>query len=178
MGAGSSKKDLVQIGAWLGYIIFTFSPCSRFSLQHTTQVTLVFCSTRTKPSPKPTLLNYTNQPATASLDNTMSNNDSLILRIFAPFALGVPSRRHFVVLRRAKAHYQDVVQLGKDVVARQGPDFVLTDSEKGLISDKLFLIEQAIDELDKLTAARKAEIATGLQSLKDDFEFVQSILRG
>jgi predicted enzyme involved in methoxymalonyl-ACP biosynthesis len=108
----------------------------------------------------------------------MSNsNDSSILRIFAPFALGVPSRSHFVVLRRAKAHYQDVAQLGKEAFERQGPDFVFTDCEKGLIYNKLPLIEQAIEELDRLTAARKAEIATELQSLRDDFKIVQNILR-
>ncbi|KAH7077417.1 hypothetical protein FB567DRAFT_552934 [Paraphoma chrysanthemicola] len=116
----------------------------------------------------------------------MSNNNTTVgdeladsvPRILVPSALGVPSRRHFVVVRRAREHYQELVTLGEEVFERSGgPDnAVFTECEKGLIRNKLFLIKNSIAELDALPEAKKADIATDLQSLKDDWEQVTNKL--
>ncbi|KAH7073119.1 hypothetical protein BKA63DRAFT_567696 [Paraphoma chrysanthemicola] len=114
-------------------------------------------------------------------DKNTTNNDDIagsVPTILVPSALGVPSRRHFVVVRRAREHYEDLAKLGEEIFERSGgpANAVFTECEKGLIRNKLFLVKDSIAELDALPEAKKVDIAIELQSLKDDWEQVTSKL--
>jgi hypothetical protein len=88
----------------------------------------------------------------SSLNHTMPTNGNLLF--LTPCEAGVPSRRHLVVIRRAEAHVQELVNLLAEMnaqVAEAGVDAV-TPCQTDLIGNKIFLIERAIFELERCTS--------------------------
>jgi predicted ATPase len=108
----------------------------------------------------------------------MPTNGNLLF--LSPCEAGVPSRRHLVVIRRAEAHIQELVNLLAEMnaqVAETGVSAV-TPCHTDLIGNKIFLIERAIFELERCTSkARRAQVATRLTALKKEFKAVRDWLK-
>jgi hypothetical protein len=105
------------------------------------------------------------------LDNTMSSNNNLtILLALMPVLVGVPSCRHFVVIRRAEAHLQAIHNILVEMQAKAvavGVSNTVTPCITELIANKISLVDGAIDELEKRTSkARRAQVAARLVVLK------------
>jgi predicted ATPase len=108
----------------------------------------------------------------------MSTNGNLLF--LTPCEAGVPSRRHLVVIRRAEAHVQELVNLLAEMnaqVAEAGVGAV-TPCQTDLIGNKIVLIERAVFELKRCTSkARRAQVATRLTALKKEFKAVRDWLK-
>jgi hypothetical protein len=97
----------------------------------------------------------------------MSTNDNLLL--LTPCEAGVPSRRHLVVIRRAEAHVQELVNLLADMNAQ------VAEAGVGAVTPcQTDLIERAVFELERCTSkGRRAQVATRLTALKKEFKAVR-----
>jgi hypothetical protein len=109
-----------------------------------------------------------------------SANDLPIIPALAPFLSGVSSRRHHVVLRRAMAQHQELVnfllELAASVTEAREP--TITACHHGVVVNLISRVSAAIDELENCTGAvAKAEIAAGLQLLKARFQVVRDQLQ-
>jgi hypothetical protein len=111
----------------------------------------------------------------------MSNtNNPPIIPALTPFLSGVPSRRHHVVLRRAMAQHQELINFLLDLAATatEARDPTITACHHEFVVNVISRVSAAIHELENCTgAAAKAEIATGLQLLKARFQVVRNELR-
>jgi hypothetical protein len=74
-----------------------------------------------------------------------------------PSARGMPSRRHFVVLRRAEEHLAALQPIVDSIV----PGRALTGEEQAFVATKVDLISQSVDELFRHI---EAQATTGLRA--------------
>jgi hypothetical protein len=99
-----------------------------------------------------------------------SNNNLPILPVLTPVLVGMPSRRHFVVMRRGEAHLQAIHSILVEMQAKAhavGVSNTVKPCIIELIANKISLVDGAIDELEKRTSkARRAQVAARLVVLK------------
>jgi hypothetical protein len=102
------------------------------------------------------------------------------LPIFSPCETGVPSCRHFVVIRRAEAHYKELCDLLTEIkvqVTEVGPD-ATTNCQTDLILNKFSLVDGAIFELERRTGkAKRGEFTERLEELKTKFKAFRDWLK-
>ena len=99
-----------------------------------------------------------------------------VLPVLVPFLQGVPSRRPYVVLRRAKANLEELVLLWnglRQMVAKDRAS--LTRCHRDLVYNKIFSVDASIDELENCVSnAVKIEIAAELAALKDRRQVIRT----
>jgi hypothetical protein len=102
------------------------------------------------------------------------NNDLPILPFLTPAVFGMPSRRHFVVMRRAEQHFSDALEIFEEGLTKPA----LSDAEISHLSSKIFLVVSSIEELERWTTrAKRAEIASRLGDLKTNLEKLKEIIK-
>jgi hypothetical protein len=102
------------------------------------------------------------------------NNNLPILPILSPALFGMPSRRHFVVMRRAEEHFGAALSIVEEGLTKP----TLSDAEIEQLARKMFLVVSSIEELERWTTeARRAEIAARLAQLKANLEELKEIIR-
>ena len=102
-----------------------------------------------------------------------------ILPFLSPSESGVPSRRHFVVIRRAEAYYQDLWNLlaEMNVQVEEAGAGAVTQCQTDLIANKISFVEGVIFDLERRTGrARRAQVAARLKVLKKQFKTVRDWL--
>ncbi|KAF1845585.1 uncharacterized protein K460DRAFT_405835 [Cucurbitaria berberidis CBS 394.84] len=92
-----------------------------------------------------------------------------------PFAAGVQSCRHRIVLRRAESHLLKAVALYYPIVDQVKP--TLSEEQQAFLSTKIMLVQHAIDELEQHAALHPStSIKPRLKVAKRALRLVQRLL--
>jgi hypothetical protein len=133
--------------------------------------------------PSHNIVFLTSSPTRNSLQNNTTTNNTIvnmpskngppIIPELAPFTFGARSRRHHIVLRRAKSGQLELLQAIAELmfVQLEGDDAAKEACQQDLVRNLAFRVSEAIVELEtSLGAAAKTEIADDLQELMVEFE--------
>jgi hypothetical protein len=113
------------------------------------------------------------------MSKTNDSRPEPVLRVLLQRMNVQPSRRPYIVLRRAEGHYRELLVFlyEKARGAREANQTATTACQAGFASNKITLVASSVAELDAVgDEAVKAETSDHLQALKTSLQQVRDLL--
>ncbi|KAH3955222.1 hypothetical protein HBH98_036250 [Parastagonospora nodorum] len=114
----------------------------------------------------------------------MSNNNHLrsdpVIPVLVPWLRGQPSRRPYVVMRRAEEHHRELLVFLQDMAtkAKEANRTAPTACHAGFAHNKVMIVASSVAELEAVRdEAIKADIALRLQFLKGELAKTRDMLK-
>lgn len=120
------------------------------------------------------------RPLSTTMSNPSDPRPNPVIPVLVPWLRGQPSRRPYVVMRRAEEHYRELLVFLHDMAKKaEEPNMApATTCHVGFAHSKVMIVASSVAELKAVrNKAIKADIAGRLEFLNGDFARTRHMLK-